>query len=132
MEQIVEQETPKTATDLVLEKIQNKEQLTSEDLSQIKKLYLNYSNDILETVGKGWFTAAKASQKMHASLMDIQVLLEQLIYFELCVCKKEKGYDYYKIDINKDDLKTILQNEIDKTKMQLLHLETRLAKLNNK
>lgn len=132
MEQIVEQETPKTATDLVLEKIRNKEQLTSEDLSQIKKLYLNYSNDILETVGKGWFTAAKASQKMHASLMDIQVLLEQLIYFELCVCKKEKGYDYYKIDINKDDLKTILQNEIDKTKMQLLHLETRLAKLNNK
>lgn len=132
MEQAVDQELPKTATDLVLEKIKNKEELTPDDLNQIKRLYLNYSNDILETVGKGWFTAAKASQKMHASLMDIQVLLEQLIYFELCVCKKEKGYDYYKIDINKDDLKNILQNEIEKTKLQLLHLETRLAKLNNK
>lgn len=130
--QTVEQENPKTPTDLVLEKIKNKEELTKEDLNEIKKLYLNYSNDILETVGKGWFTSAKASQKMHASLTDIQVLLEQLIYFELCVCKKEKGYDYYKIDINKEDLKTILQNEIAKSKLQTLHLENRLDKLNNK
>ena len=132
MEQTIEQEVPKTETELVLEKIKKGEELTPEDLQQVRKLYLGHSNDILETVGKGWFTAAKASKKMHASMMDMQVLLEQLIYFELCVCKKEKGYDYYKIDIQKSDLKTILQNEIVKTKIQLLHLESRLEKLNNK
>lgn len=129
-EQTIEQPIELSPTDLVLDKIKKGEQLTPEDLSEVKKLYLSYSNDILETVGKGWFTSAKAAKKLHTSLDDIKILLEQLIYFELCVCKKEKGYDYYKIDIKKEDLKIILQNEIMKTKVQLFHLESRLEKLN--
>jgi len=113
----------------IIDKIKDKEVLDQQDLNELREIYVNYANNIKETISKNWFTSVTLSQKLKASQEDTDILLEQLMYFELCVCKKEKGFNYFKIDINKQDLIKILQDEKSKLTVQLQYIDKRLNKL---
>jgi len=116
----------------VVEEVQV-QQTDEEKIAEMKSFYIKHANDLKEKIKVKWFTIDQFATKANVSRLDAASVLMQMINFKLVVSKseyiKKQKLLLFKFDIEQNDLKLLIQAEIDHLKLKISYLEDKIKKM---
>ena len=117
----------------------NAEEAMKKDLLAIEEFKSNEDNikqakllasQIKETISKNWFTLDKVCKKFQIKTQEAQQKIMALHMFKLCASKEEKGVIQFKIDLNQDIQKELIELEIQALENKVVFLNAKLQEFN--
>jgi hypothetical protein len=89
------------------------------------------AQDFHKKFSGNWFTVEQVIKKTKMKgIQQVHDLLNLLCLFELCYREDKGGIVKYKITLNHEAKKMILEQELQETKQKLTYLEDQITKIN--
>lgn len=109
------------------------EKTEEQKIEEMRSFYVKHANDLKEKIKVKWFTIDQLAAKANISRPDAAGVLLQMVNFKLAVSKsefiKKKKILLFKFDIEQEELKLLIQAEIDHLKLKISYLEGKLKKM---